>query len=434
MAPGAGGILLLSTLGLGSSLGPTVDRFRTASRAHARRVFKLSAVDSLIERSESSSVVRSNYLRLVRTSPLAYELQTASLRLGMRDADGAEFTVDLLATVHVGEQDYYASLQRACEEYDRVLFELLVDESSVEAVVDRGGLTVRRLSAPLRASPALRTLATRNGLCAQVDELDCCRPHWVLADVSRRQLAVQQTRLQQPGLATGRNTLAPFAEPLRLLLVGPAAASRSGSGGSALRLLLALLPAPELALLLDDWVSSGGAGLAPVLRPLAAALGRLDLPAARRLSFAQTLAAGETTQDGQLSGSLVRWRNAQALEEVASARAAGCESIALLYGALHMRDLRARLLQRYELVSMGTIQWRAVWSVHAPAQGEEAVPERGRTRHPSHVEGWRGLHAPPHMRGLHAPPYSARRPYRPAPSPEAPSPLSVSTSPPSLRC
>ena len=303
----------------------------------------------------SDGPVRSNYVRLARSpSSGALELQTAMVRLALRDpASGDAFSVDLLSTVHVADASYYAELQAICEsEYDRVLFELIVDDSLVGSEADGAtGRTVRRLSAPLRASPGLQALADRNGLATQVESLDCCRPQWVLADVSKRQLTVQEARLQTPGLALGRNTLAPgfggLAMPLRLLIVGPT------GGGGALRPLLSLLPAPEVCLLLDDWVSSGGAAPAPTLRALAAALGRLDLAAARQLSFAQTLAAGETTQEGSLSGSLVRWRNARAVAEVEGALEAGKSRLALLYGALHMRDLRARLLQNYELVSVG---------------------------------------------------------------------------------
>ena len=137
--------------------------------------------------------------------------------------------------------------------------------------------------------------------------------------------------------------------------------------------MLCLLPAPEAALLLDDWVASRGATLSPALRELVLALGRLDFGAASRLSFAQTLAAGEATQGGSLAGALVRWRNARALQEVERARAAGCERIALLYGALHMRDLRAKLQGKYRLVSVGEPEWVTAWAIPLPAAGGAAA-------------------------------------------------------------
>lgn len=332
-----------------------------------------------------SGPVRSNFVRLVKAGPTKYDLQTADVRLSLRDDSrgGSTFFVDLLSTVHVADHAYYSGLQARGEEYDRVLFEMIVDDSLVTTEADAAtGNTIRRLSTPLRAAPALATLAERNGLDTQVEALDCTRPRWVLADVTRRQLAVQEARLQEPGLATGRNTLAgpvlsSLASPLRLLLVGPAGSSKN-SRGSALRPLLSVLPAPEIALLLDDWITSGGPELSPAIKPLAAALGRLDLGAARRLSFAQTLAAGETTQEGSLAGALVRWRNACAVDAVEAARAAGCSRLALVYGALHMRDLRSRLLQRYTLLEVGAPTWRTAWSVAVASDGAgEGTGEAG---------------------------------------------------------
>ena len=68
----------------------------------------------------------------------------------------------------------------------------------------------------------------------------------------------------------------------------------------------------------------------------------------------------------------MRWRNARAVAEVDAARAAGCTKVALVYGALHMRDLRSRLLQRYSLVSVDEPIWRTAWSVGVPAEDKGA--------------------------------------------------------------
>ena len=212
-----------------------------------------------------TQALRSNYVRLFKSTAdavaPAYELQTADVRLTLRD-DGGVFSVDLLSTVHVAEREYYRDLQARGEQYDRTLFELIVDGSLVTTQQDEAtGTQVRRLSTPLRAAPALKELAARNGLDTQVEALDCTRARWVLADVTRRQLSVQEARLQQPGLARGRNTLAPgfgtLAAPLRLLLVGPTGSNKN-SQSSALRPLLSFLPAPELCWLLDDWITAGG--------------------------------------------------------------------------------------------------------------------------------------------------------------------------------
>lgn len=130
---------------------------------------------------------------------------------------------------------------------------------------------------------------------------------------------------------------------------------------------LCLLPAPEASLLLDDWIGSGGATPAPALRALAAALGRLDIGAARSLSLASTLATGEATQEGSLEGALARWRNECAIEETDRALRQGCGRLALVFGALHMRDLRSKLDARFGIVEIGKTRWRTAWTIESPA-------------------------------------------------------------------
>lgn len=314
----------------------------------------------------------SNYIRLRRT-PKALELQTCDVTLdlvahdsrGNGAANRKPFRLSLISTVHLAEPPYYEALQRDCDAFDRVLFELLVDETSV-TVDDATG--ERRLAIDLQAAPGLASMAARNRLATQVGALDCRRDErWVLADVSRRQLAVQESRLRGESM--------PYASAAGGGLIGSQLRALFSSGPSTrpapLRLLLFLLPAPEAALLLDDWISSGGATPAPVLRALADAISRLDLGLASRLSFAQTLASGETTQQGSLAGALVRWRNVRAVEEVDRALDNGCEDIALLYGALHMRDLRAKLQAKYKLLRVSEPAWRTAWSIRLPAEPED---------------------------------------------------------------
>ena len=92
--------------------------------------------------------------------------------------------MQLISTVHLAEPPYYEALQRAAADgIDRVLFELLTDESTLET--DETG--ARRLAVQLQPAPSLATLAARNRLTTQVGALDCrADERWVLSDVSRR--------------------------------------------------------------------------------------------------------------------------------------------------------------------------------------------------------------------------------------------------------
>ena len=318
----------------------------------------------------------SNYIRLERTAA-ALELQTASVTLSLEDDTGRAFELGLLSTVHLAEKPYYQALQSEAGEaggYDRVLFELLVDESLV--ATDASG--ARRLKKPLEPAPGLATLAARNQLATQVGSLDCAADErWVLADVSSAELRAKEADAGLTEMFADAPARLKLIAPLRSLLSSGPPKDSSTFQLSPLRLLLSCLPAPEAALLLDDWVSSGGATPAPVLLALAGALSRLEWGVASRLSFAQTLAGGESTQQGSLAGALVRWRNARAVEEVDRALDAGCGKVALLYGALHMRDLRAKLQDKYRLVGVSEPRWSTAWSIPLPQEEAAAAIESG---------------------------------------------------------
>ena len=64
------------------------------------------------------------------------------------------------------------------------------------------------------------------------------------------------------------------------------------------------------------------------------------------------------------------------VEEVERAVASGARDVALVYGALHMRDLRAKLQSKYRLLQVGEPRWRTAWSIQLPAEpapGEQAA-------------------------------------------------------------
>ena len=274
-------------------------------------------------------VVAASSIRLVQRAE-GFRLETASQRLRLKDrTTGTQFFVSLVSTVHLADQQYFAGIQRECESFDRVLFELIADESLTQEVNG-----VRRLREPLRASEQQRQMARSLSLSPQIDVLDCTRSNWALADVPRAEVLQREISLG------GSGPLASFRSALRTLGRGPA--SRANN---ALRPLSWVLPAPELALLLDDWTSSGGAPPAKVLQAIAGAAVSLDIDAARRLSFAQTLATGEATQRGSPAAALVSWRNERALQTVEEAVGSGnCRELALVYGALHMRGAKPTTL------------------------------------------------------------------------------------------
>jgi len=128
-----------------------------------------------------------------------------------------------------------------------------------------------------------------------------------------------------------------------------------------LRALLWTVPVPELSVLIFDWSSlTPRSGIvSPIASAVIEAVFRGDLKAAKKLVFAQTLTSGQ----GNISSDslIIGQRNDFAMESILhSIGEEDCTSIALLYGALHCRDLQNKLenlgfVQTHE-------QWKTAWS------------------------------------------------------------------------
>ena len=157
-----------------------------------------------------------------------------------------------------------------------MLFEVIADGNLAPRDADSG---TRRLLQPLQATPAQRELAARHRLVAQMDALTDCMggPSWAVADLPREEVLRLERRL---GPGSPRALLEPAQQLLSTLAFGPARRrGRRGRTSWLFRLVLCLLPAPEAALLLDDWIASGGAPLTPVLGALARCLAAFDVRA-----------------------------------------------------------------------------------------------------------------------------------------------------------
>lgn len=313
----------------------------------------------------------SQYLRLVPVSPSSWAMQTAVVRCSLRDRkSGTEFTVDLISTVHLAASEYYAALQRSCDtQYDRVCFEMIADDTCFDT--DPSG--TRYLVQPLEASKQQRALAAQYGLAAQTDSLDCTGRRYVHADTLRSELGHCGTTL-----SSGGPLLARMREAWDGIVQGSTAPAMERGFSLLLRLAACALPAPELVLLLDDWIVSGGATASPTLRPIVRAALSGDVKSARALALAQTLITGERVQTKTLAGEIVRKRNLKAVASVQVAVDAGCRSIALLFGALHMRDMRSLLEKEFDIQAAVETRWDTAWNISlaegAAARAEMVLP------------------------------------------------------------
>lgn len=106
-------------------------------------------------------------------------------------------TVDLHAQIHFGDASYYNYFNDFGSRYDRVLYELIVEERFLEASKIPGFR--RLLSSPMGVNPIAPTPTDRNtalqyGLQCQVDGIRYCQDGWIHADLTREEFLSQLNR------------------------------------------------------------------------------------------------------------------------------------------------------------------------------------------------------------------------------------------------
>jgi hypothetical protein len=337
------------------------------------------------------------------------ELETAVMTLERKSKDRGTQTIELHAQIHFGSQDYfdYYNTQEFTSRFDRVHYELLVDDElmmiNTSGGGDNGPERCLAKDAPLMASPSDRQTARQYGLTCQVDVIDYAKPNWIHADLTRQEFldllqpsnSPNKHHPNQPqtqplwALASTAATW-PGAEALSAMIrpVTPftPVAQRLFSNlflpGSALATVLRLLfwilvPAPELSVMLLDWSSivprRTGGGISQVAVPVLELLLTGQIQQARQLVFGQVLVSGQKSYDtnnNNYNQLLIRARNDHALQILqASLDREDCHSVALLYGAMHCPDLYQKLIRQGFVPAQARTTWRSAWSVRIPKLG-----------------------------------------------------------------
>ena len=328
-------------------------------------------------------------------------------------------TVDLHAQVHFADENYFKFYNSPtfASQYDRVHYELIVDQDLLTSTSafyqddhhndnhnhndnennkdnnkkEEGDKLVRTLLMPqngLMPSVSDTQTALQYNLCCQVDVIDYSQTNWICADLSREEFyALQQQshpnqNQNQPQQNAQMQKQFPGLEVLDALVRPTTPASKGiktqlfsnlflqGDGIAAFfrSLLWTTVPSPELSVMLLDWSSSSpkAGGISPIASPVIQSLVMGNLGAARKLIFSQMLVSGQT--DDGAKNTLIGGRNDHALKVLKySTEQDACRKNALIYGALHCRDLQTKLMQ------MGfqrkDVQWRTAWSVPIPGAG-----------------------------------------------------------------
>lgn len=356
--------------------------------------------------------------RNVRGNRRAFELQTAVTTLSKVLPNGDVSAIDLHAQLHFGDDVYFQlyNEENFQSKYDQVFYELIVSEDMMQ--VNSNG---SRYLAPLQNSPSKNknpiappptdeNTANSYGLNCQLNEIDYTKENWIHCDTTREEYhkiisdsnpdkSKINSITNTPIWALASTATAPIQEYTSALFrpFTPSTANgnpNNASGFSSQRLfsnlfldgdalarffrvlLWSFSPSPEVSILLLDWSSlvdpKPTGMISPIFIPVMQAILTGNLQEARRLVFAQLLVSGQTSGGRDLL--LVRKRNSVALQKfLGSIDEHEKSKNAMLYGAMHCKDLQSRFEKLGYSVS--NVEWRTAWSVSVPTFGSGNMEE-----------------------------------------------------------
>lgn len=264
--------------------------------------------------------------------PLA--MQTAITRYRPKEGD---LVVDLIGAVHIGEAEYYQTLNNQFEHYDVVLYELVAPQGTR---VPAGGKKRSAVpQSPLDVVGFMQHQAQSTlGLESQLEKVDYQKPNFTHADLSPTEMGEKMTERGDTPLTLG---LSAFAEMMRNQNKAAAkAAKRVELGEEESSNSLTELNPENLMELLND--------------PL-----KLKLMMASQFTESGVMEAGLGVSLNQL---IVTDRNEAAMKVLQKEIVNGKKKIAIFYGAAHMPDFEKRLSEGFGLTSTKQI-WVDAWDL-----------------------------------------------------------------------
>lgn len=266
------------------------------------------------------------YLRITRNEKKAPSaLETAIIHYEGRTEDGEILRVDLVAAIHIGDEEYFEELNERFEDYEVVLYELVAPKGTrltPEMATNRNGNPVSGLQNFLSETLKLEH---------QLAQIDYMAENFVHADMDPEELL---RRMQE----------------------------RKDLTNILLR---------SFALSMGKQESSGAEGR------LLAALFQDDPSLSLKRMFAEemetSLADSIWVIEGDKGSSLIADRNAAAFEILKEQIAKGNRHIAIYYGAAHMPDFAERLEGELDLNRTGT-DWVVAWDITSDGSAREESP------------------------------------------------------------
>jgi len=330
-----------------------------------------------------------NYLRILTSTTKVEEgkgkepRQQTKIKLQtcVRTFERKNVQIDLHAQVHFADDKYfryYNNYTGDFEAYDRIHYELITSENLLSK--DSNGRRKIPQRYLLMPSLADQQTALRYNLSCQVNEIDYSQPNWYCSDYTREEynkLLVQDaasfTNNQQ--IPTTKNNF--LGGELFQALLRPSTPAQDGlttrlysnlflSGEGLTFILRSLLwitvPVPELSILILDWssLSPRAGGVSPVSVKVLESLIAGNLKIAQKLIFTQMLVSGQANVGS--SSLIIGKRNEYAMQVLKkSIENDGCTRVALIYGALHCKDLQRRLEESG--FKCTNTKWRTAWKI-----------------------------------------------------------------------
>ncbi len=292
----------------------------TALFAYICNCEPVAAQTTTSELGQEQTETRLKYIRQTldeNKEPLA--MQTSITRFTSEDG---ETSVDLIGAVHIGSGSYYEVLNELFTDYDVVLYELVApDENNIPQAGHRSSNPLSFLQ-----NSAQQML----GLESQLAGIDYNKSNFVHADLSPSEMQQKMAERGQTGWSVA---LSAFSE----MMNNPAAQQANAD--------------MTMSEMLDAFNSPY-----KLRRMMAAQFSSDDLEAG----------LGST-----LNQMIVTDRNIEAMKVLSEQMAEGNKKIAIFYGAAHMPDFEARLMD--EKFSFTSQAWVDAWDLRKSAAADSPM-------------------------------------------------------------
>ncbi|XP_078431780.1 thermosome subunit gamma [Wolffia australiana] len=292
--------------------------------------------------------------------------------------------VDLVSTIHIGDKEYFETLQKELESYDCVLYEMVASRETLENKKNQA--TPKKLKTSRSKGLNIigfiqRQMAQILSLDFQLDCLDYQDGSWSNADLDYETFKSLQLERGESFFTFARDMTVRSTKAL----VQPSIPENLDPWRSKLLWASRVLPMPLLGLVLIGSVCTPAESKATEY-PELEALSRLDFGAAMKIFLARRLTSEfkAITSTIEERSVIIGERNRVATEALKEAIANGNNKIAVLYGGGHMPDLGRRLKDEFNMVPCN-VHWVTAWAIKNKKVNDRSIPF---LRTLANISGW----------------------------------------------